>query len=635
MKKIWVILLVFLFNINVQYSSAESIKKFKYGKVSIEELKMTSYDKDASADAVVLYQYSEFQPNTFSYSHYQKIKILKKTGTYNANLVFWGRLKSRIKGISYNIEGDKIVKTKLSNEAIFEEKVVGNIYRTRIAMPNVKEGTVFEIMYTQDGLPNSIEIQRFIPVLYSVVILPKHPNVDFDFKLKGNLAAIRPNNDTWIYKDLAAFVNEPYLVSDKDYRIRMEIEINKLVFTNFNNSIYSNHPFSIFIANFATSWKDVTKSFNENPFFGKRINMFTPYINSLADSIKSISSNEEELTRNAFETIKRIKWNGQETCYTEGLKDAFEFKTGNSADINLNLLILLKKLGLEAYPVLFSTRSNGKVSMYSPTIMKFNYVIIGVDLSSGTKYLDATEEFAPMGILPERLSECLGHPLNEKKRDCSVFLRPEKKDKKTSKTLISVNETGRTLSEIEIIREDYNAIDNKRILKSKTDINEYINDKQKVNYGWTIKNYLFENFDNPYLPFIEKYTAIRDSSTLDSDFISIKPFAFLAENSNPFVRDKRINPISFPVEIEHKDNLTIEVAPNYIIKEIPKDLELANSDKTIHFSYKVKNDNGVISISTSFVITKLNFSQTEYNKIRELYDKMIQKLNESVIIQKA
>ena len=88
-----------------------------------------------------------------------------------------------------------------------------------------------------------------------------------------------------------------------DYRVRFEIEIRTIQLANQYYQLFST---------FASSWKAVTKSFNDDPYFGKKINYLSLYLNSLADSIKSISSNDEEILRNGYEAIKQIKWNGQE-----------------------------------------------------------------------------------------------------------------------------------------------------------------------------------------------------------------------------------------------------------------------------------------------------------------------------------
>ena len=70
-----------------------------------------------------------------------------------------------------------------------------------------------------------------------------------------------------------------------------------------------------------------------------------------------------------------MHWNGM-YGYTsdEGVKKAYDLKTGNIADINLILVGMLRAANLKANPVLISTRSNG-VPLF-PTMEGFNYVAV-------------------------------------------------------------------------------------------------------------------------------------------------------------------------------------------------------------------------------------------------------------------
>lgn len=79
---------------------------------------------------------------------------------------------------------------------------------------------------------------------------------------------------------------------------------------------------------------------------------------------------------------------------------AYTDKTGNVAEINLMLTSMLRYAGLEANPVLISTRSNGIA--YYPTIAAFNYVVSAVDISGELVLLDATEKYSNINVLPFR-----------------------------------------------------------------------------------------------------------------------------------------------------------------------------------------------------------------------------------------
>jgi len=141
--------------------------KIKYGNISDDEMKMTVYPADPAAPAVVLFDkgivshnYYEGSGFILKYEHHKRIKIFKKDAYGFADIaVFFskGQKLTEFKACCYNMEGDKIVETKLSAENIFEEKLTSQHFVNKGAIPGVREGSVIEFKYTlQDegiGLP--------------------------------------------------------------------------------------------------------------------------------------------------------------------------------------------------------------------------------------------------------------------------------------------------------------------------------------------------------------------------------------------------------------------------------------------------------------------------------------------------
>ena len=96
-----------------------------------------------------------------------------------------------------------------------------------------------------------------------------------------------------------------------------------------------------------------------------------------------------------------MTWNDLYSVYmVEGVKNAWEKKTGSSGDINLLLVNLLKEAGLDAYPMLVSERFHGKVNRDYPFIGQFNSVFACVIIQNKKYYLDATDKVTPPHITP-------------------------------------------------------------------------------------------------------------------------------------------------------------------------------------------------------------------------------------------
>ena len=78
---------------------------------------------------------------------------------------------SGLKAVTYNLENGKIVETKAKSDGFFNEKFSDNLTLVKVALPNVKVGSVVEITYkiNSDFLMNfwDWEFQETIPVVWS------------------------------------------------------------------------------------------------------------------------------------------------------------------------------------------------------------------------------------------------------------------------------------------------------------------------------------------------------------------------------------------------------------------------------------------------------------------------------------
>ncbi len=73
------------------------------------------------------------------------------------------------------------------------------------------------------------------------------------------------------------------------------------------------------------------------------------------------------------------------------LKKVLDDKKGNSAEINLLMASMLDKAGIEAHPVLISTRDHGFIRQNMPVVSQFNYVLCLAKVGDKNILLDATD----------------------------------------------------------------------------------------------------------------------------------------------------------------------------------------------------------------------------------------------------
>ena len=108
----------------------------------------------------------------------------------------------------------------------------------------------------------------------------------------------------------------------------------------------------------------------------------------------------------------------------DNIKDAWDKKRGNSGDINLILINLLKEAELEVSPLLVSERDNGKVDTSYPYQDQFNKVVAYVTIGDKNYILDATEKQTPSHLVPFKLLNTKAFVVERKNPRLFQSLRP-------------------------------------------------------------------------------------------------------------------------------------------------------------------------------------------------------------------
>ena len=127
--------------------------KVKFGKLSDEEIKMTKYDKDPDAPAVILFDKGE-SDYKYGLTRHIRIKIFNKSAYEHANIqIVYDKdtYVKDLKGVCYNVENGQVVQTKLTKENMFEENITKELIVKKLTMPAVREGSIIEYEYTIDG----------------------------------------------------------------------------------------------------------------------------------------------------------------------------------------------------------------------------------------------------------------------------------------------------------------------------------------------------------------------------------------------------------------------------------------------------------------------------------------------------
>jgi hypothetical protein len=594
----------------------------KFGHVNKADLLNNVFAPDTSAPAIVLCDYGYYSENRFQTVRILRIKILKKEGYSWANQSFNTDMKTDIRGITYNLEGDEIVESKLKSESIFKTRITEDFYEMRVAMPNVKVGSIIDIQFAYEGIPYEWDFQQEIPVVHSELVIEPSMYITFHKNYFGFVPLAVNTSNRWVSINVPAFKPEPFMSSSKNYRSRFEFDISSISFPGYYRS-------------YTTSWSAVRDLLYNSSYFGTVLES-DGYMKSVAKEIMAQCSTKEEMIKMAYDYAKRIKWDKTERLITDktSLSSAFKEGNGNSSEVNLALVQLLRKLEFDAGPVVMSTRSNGIISPVRPSINKLNYVIAAVFTEKDTLLLDATEANCPYTLLPMRDLNGQGQFM-DKKRTGWIQLEASRKDKQMAVYTLNLEEDYSLKGKIGYSKGDYAALELRNDYEDFNSEDEYLTDYKEGKKGLKIVSYKIDNLDSLYKPINEEFDVVLTNNVSDIDGeLYITPLLYEQIKENPFKTTDRKYPIDFGYMRDQTFIVNYTFPQGYTVQNLPENISMKLPGNTALFSCKSTVTEGKITIIYKISINKSLFVQTEYADLREFYNQIVNKSAEPIVLKK-
>ena len=349
----------------------------------------------------------------------------------------------------------------------------------------------------------------------------------------------------------------------------------------------------------ATDWESVTKSIYSDSNFGKELNK-NAYFSTIIDKIVEQTDTDEVKIKKVFNYIKgSMNWDGKKGYMTrKGVELAFKEKTGNVAEINLMLTSMLRLAGLDAKPVLISTRENGLVLF--PNRTKFNYLITAVVLGGKTILLDATNKNGTPNLLPTRALNWFGRMINGDGTSSEVDLMPEFISTQNIKLNAIIKSDGVIEGSVTEQYDDYNALYyRERYGKMATD--SYLEVLEKDKKNTEINDFSVVGTNEIGKPIIESY-SFKNANIVEiiGNKMFFSPLLFYVQNENPFKSETREFPVDFifPNSDEYEINITIP--QGFEIESLPTSNQLNMKDDLVTVDYKVNVKNNAIQLKMTF-----------------------------------
>ncbi len=644
----------------------------KFGNIQPADFDPAIHSFDTTADAVILSEvgksyFRENSDNGFSvvFEKHQRIKIITKNGLDAANFIIQ-QYKSgskeekvdKLKASTFNLVNGKVEESKLLDKDIFKDKIDKNYSFYKFGLPNVKEGSIIEITYTinsdfifnlrgwafQGKYPKvhtAYNVQ--IPNIFRYIVLSRgyltySENTTDAYPHTFNIMYSATGTGASQHITMPTVINETHWAIDKVPALKREPFVtaldNHIAQVNFQLAEIK-YPEQEAVQ-VMSSWPKVGEELMKDEEFGAHLAKNNNWLN---DDIKLITLGAEAPLEKAQKlyAYMRSKFGIKEgggKYMTDNPRNLWKNMKGTIADCNIMLVTLLRAAGINADPVMLSTRENGFSNEIYPLMNQYNYVIARTEIDGKEYYLDASNPMMAFGHLP---LECYnGHARIVKAMPTAVYLEPDVlKENKT--TMINLFQSGES-EQVWV-----------GSLTSKLGYYEGLSMRSKVKNGGLekvqldIKNSLpaeaeLEALKINDLEDYEKPVGVSYNLDLamlaDDDLVYVSPLMGERQKDNPFSAAQRQYPVEMPYTFKETVVVNMNVPVGYEVDEMPKSTRVKLPDDVGQFEYLIQLSGSAIQLRCVVEIKKSFFDAENYDGLREFFTYVIKKQSEQIVLKK-
>ena len=625
----------------------------------LKYLKQDKFELDTSAEAIVLY---ERHTNSVGSQRIRKIiKIIKKSGVSYADVLIpipaGSHFVNNVHGCTYNLESGKIIKQELSKDNVGMEQT-DVIKEEKISMPAVKEGSIIDYSYEIENSNNFFviatwHVQENIPKLYCRLdvsapdlytldpydqVVPVYLQVNED--KKGVTDANLPYSYTyqedrtkgyWVRRNVKAFENEPYLSDKSNYCETMYVYLQ---------SVQRYGLLAEYLKKFGLqtldTWRDINKIM-VHVFFNKPLLVSEQPLKDKARELAGNDTSDLSVAKKIFRYVDdNITSTGVHSIFDNNqLSKVLKDRSGSNADVNLLLIAMLRSRGISCSPVMVATKDNGTPITGRPDFFKYDYLICQLRINGEKYYLDASDSYLPFGVLPRNCLNGFAWVVDSKDSG-GVMLTP---DMAKDKGLFSVTTTNNSLTDYTLGFKYYYGEEEARDLREEwnedsTKIKKYIMATFKnSSMDVKLKQYSVQNLANPDGKLVLEFSIGMDWG--NSSLVYFNPYLIRDFEQAPFKTATRRYPVDMPYTQNHTFICKLQLPNGYAMDEVPKSGIIKMDDK-VQYKNMVSYDKeaNTLNIDARLQLQRLNFPVSEYDVLKEFFDKMMQEQQTNIVLKK-
>lgn len=594
-------------------------QKYTFGEVTIAELEQKSDLQFPEANAVVLYREVISNLGELVTVH-ERIKIFNKEGYEYATVRIPYADVIKVKGATYNLVDGQVVETKLDKKLIFTDEEIKGVEIKKFTFPKVEPGSVLELSYQSRNYTTSdIYLQYDIPIKKVKVEVSNFTSARFNI-LQNPRAFLKVNRNNSNKTTSISALNVPALEAE-NYVYDMDLFRHKLTL----DILSIDRVFKV------ETWEGLAKILWEIDDFSYQVKPKGLYKDIVQELIAGKASDLDK-TEAIYNYLKAEIEHNKKISYwpSNGTRDTFKEKKGNSADINMLFISMLNSIDIEANPVLISTRDNG--IPLSANLNAFNYLVTGVNLDGGTRLFDAASVNANFDMLPKALLNWRAFLMKPNGQSEWIDLGAVTKSAKSIMVNASINEELLIAGDARERNTGYYDISVKKFVK---DLGE-----NKLEDIVVYDAEGLEIFEVSVDGEKDKMSNISFDFELDNALDEIdgklyfSPMLFLALTENPFKKDERKYNVDFIFPFKQQSIMNIALPENYKIESLPTSVKINLPDDLGSFTYRISENAGKVQIASQFEINRGMMPFNKYINVKEFFNERIKKETEKVVLTK-
>lgn len=624
----------------------------RFGRVSKGELEKRESKITPDAAAEVLYEKAnislELSPRgefILTREYEGRIKIYDKDNVDDdflmQEVVYYSPSSSRervsgLRGSTYNLENGKVVETRVRNSDIFTESKNQYWDSQKFTFPNVQNGSVLEYRYTITSTRfRDIDrwfFQKEIPVIYSELSF-KHPDMfHYSPDIRGAISGrINRGGDSahdytfdynvtkYIYENVPALDREAYVFNLDNLKASIRFELMQF-----------SHP-GFISENYSTSWEQIGKDLSKHSNFGNQI-QGNNFLNETVQQITANANSPEEKMELIFNYVKsNFNWNNFNGLTTDnGVRSTFNNKTGNVADINLMLVSMMEKAGLDASPVVLSTVNNLLLNYSFPSITSLNYVIAAVEINNDTYLMDATEKYSRINMLPMRALNHRGFKISQNGvSEVPLVNYVMSSSKKTA--AVDLNSDGTISGNFSEIKDSYFAMTDKR---RQTNDPKRFEENYLNEYNFDIQNFrIDENEERGMFRYSFQFEDAPGGNVI-GDKIIFNPLFFTQTENPMFVSNNRNYPLEFGTLMAIEKVFRINIPEGYKVESLPESKTYIVEGNVAGYSYNIEENGGTITVTSLYQIGHSTLPFSFYQPMKEFESNEISAEAQQIVLVK-